>query len=200
MGTGKWKSGTNCLSGLRESASFRSNGYSFLPTDLALSTIPSSRQSISCAGASALSKHAPQPFSINTQLGIIRPMREHKPREEKPLHWVGSAKKDLLGFPEQVMDDVGFALGVVQYGGHPPSAKPWKGLGPGVLEIVENDESGTYRAVYTVRFRKAVYVLHAFQKKSPSGIRTARTDVKLVATRLSDAMRDYEERYGKETG
>jgi phage-related protein len=127
-------------------------------------------------------------------------MREHKPREEKPLHWVGSAKKDLLGFPEQVMDDVGFALGVVQYGGHPPSAKPWKGLGPGVLEIVENDGSGTYRAVYTVRFRKAVYVLHAFQKKSPSGIRTARTDVKLVATRLSDAMRDYEERYGKETG
>jgi len=127
-------------------------------------------------------------------------MREHKPREEKPLHWVGSAKKDLLGFPEQVMDDVGFALGVVQYGGHPPSAKPWKGLGPGVFEIVENDGSGTYRAVYTVRFRKAVYVLHAFQKKSPSGIRTARTDVKLVATRLSDAMRDYEERYGKETG
>ena len=127
-------------------------------------------------------------------------MREHKPREEKPLHWVGSAKKDLLGFPEQVMDDVGFALGVVQYGGHPPSAKPWKGLGPGVLEIVENDGSGTYRAVYTVRFRKAVYVLHAFQKKSPSGIRTARTDVKLVAARLSDAMRDYEERYGKETG
>ena len=125
-------------------------------------------------------------------------MREHKPREEKPLHWVGSAKKDLLGFPEQVMDDVGFALSVVQYGGHPPSAKPWKGLGPGVLEIVENDGSGTYRAVYTVRFRKAVYVLHAFQKKSPSGIRTARTDVKLVATRLSDAMRDYEERYGKE--
>ncbi|TMG79287.1 MAG: hypothetical protein E6H75_01390 [Betaproteobacteria bacterium] len=127
-------------------------------------------------------------------------MREHRPREEKPLHWVGSAKKDLLGFPEQVMDDVGFALGVVQYGGHPPSAKAWKGLGPGVLEIVENDGSGTYRAVYTVRFRKAVYVLHAFQKKSPSGIRTARTDVKLVATRLADAMRDYEERYGKETG
>jgi len=126
-------------------------------------------------------------------------MRERRPREEKPLHWVGSAKRDLLGFPEQVVDDVGFALGVVQYGGHPPSAKPWKGLGPGVLEIVENDGSGTYRAVYTVRFRKAVYVLHAFQKKSPSGIRTARTDVKLVATRLSDAMHDYEERYGKET-
>ena len=125
-------------------------------------------------------------------------MREHKPREEKPLHWVGSAKKDLLGFPEQVVDDVGFALGVVQYGGHPPSAKPWKGLGPRVFEIVENDGSGTYRAVYTVRFRKAVYVLHAFQKKSPSGIRTAQTDVRLVARRLAEALKDYEERYGKE--
>jgi phage-related protein len=123
-------------------------------------------------------------------------MREHRPREEKPLHWVGSAKKDLLGFPEQVVGDVGFALGVVQYGGHPPSAKPWKGLGPGVFEIVENDGSGTYRAVYTVRFRKAVYVLHAFQKKSPSGIQTAQTDVRLVARRLTAASQDYEERYG----
>jgi phage-related protein len=96
------------------------------------------------------------------------------------------------------VDDVGFALGVVQYGGHPPSAKPWKGLGPRVFEIVENDGSGTYRAVYTVRFRKAVYVLHAFQKKSPSGVRTAQTDVRLVARRLAEALKDYEERYGKE--
>jgi phage-related protein len=125
-------------------------------------------------------------------------VREPRPKEEKPLHWVGSAKKDLLGFPEQVVDDVGFALGVVQYGGHPPSAKPWKGLGPRVFEIVENDGSGTYRAVYTVRLRKAVYVLHAFQKKSPSGIRTAQTDVRLMARRLAEAMKDYEERYGKE--
>jgi phage-related protein len=67
-----------------------------------------------------------------------------------------------------------------------------------VFEIVENDGSGTYRVVYTVRFRKAVYVLHAFQKKSPSGIRTAQTDVRLVARRLAEAIKDYEERYGKE--
>lgn len=126
-------------------------------------------------------------------------MREHRPREEKPLHWVGSSKKDLLRFPAEVVDNVGYALGAVQYGGHPPSAKVWKGLGTGVLEIVEDDASGTYRTVYTVRFREAVYVLHAFQKKSPSGIRTAKTDVKLVRRRLSEAMRDYEERYGKET-
>ena len=119
-------------------------------------------------------------------------MREHRPREEKPLHWVGSAKKDLLGFPEQVMDDVGFALGVVQYGGHPPSAKPWKGLGSGVLEIVENDGSGTYRAVYTVRFRKAVYVLHAFQKKSKRGIATPKAELDLIKQRFKRVREDYE--------
>lgn len=126
-------------------------------------------------------------------------MREHRPGDEKPVYWVGSAKKDLLSFPEQVVDDVGFALGVVQYGGYPPSAKPWKGLGSGVFEIVEDDGSGTYRAVYTVRFRSAVYVLHAFQMKSPSGIRTATTDVRLVARRLKEATQHYEELHGKET-
>jgi phage-related protein len=97
------------------------------------------------------------------------------------------------------VDNIGYALGVVQYGGHPPSAKPWKGLGPGVHEIVESDESGTFRAVYTVRFRKAVYVLHAFQKKSPSGVRTARTDVRLIDERLEAAKVDYEARYGEKT-
>lgn len=124
-------------------------------------------------------------------------MREHRPRNEKPLHWVGSSKRDFLGFPEEVVNSIGYALGAVQLGGHPASAKPWKGLGPGVLEIFESDRSGTYRAVYTVRFRKAVYVLHAFQKKSPSGIRTAKIDVDLVAKRLKTAEDDYEVRYGK---
>ena len=126
-------------------------------------------------------------------------MRKYRPAGEKPLYWVGSAKKDLLGFPEEIVDNIGYALGVVQYGGHPPSAKPWKGLGPGVHEIVESDEAGAFRALYTVRFRRAVYVLHAFQKKSPSGVRTARTDVDLIKDRLRSAKTDYEERYGKET-
>jgi phage-related protein len=112
---------------------------------------------------------------------------------------VGSSKRDLLEFPDKVVDDMGFALGVVQFGGHPPSAKPWKGLGPGVFEIVEGDAVGTFRAVYTVRFRKAIYVLHAFQKKSPSGIRTAQRDVELIEERLKAAKQDYEARYGKET-
>ena len=125
-------------------------------------------------------------------------MRSRSPQNEKPLHWTGSSKRDLLEFPDDVVDNIGYALGVVQYGGHPPSAKPLKGLGPGVLEIVEDDASGTFRAVYTVRFRRAIYVLHAFQKKSPSGIRTAQRDVELIGERLKAAKRDYEARYGKE--
>lgn len=115
---------------------------------------------------------------------------------EKPLHWVGSSHKDLLGFPEGVVGNIGYALGVLQFGARPPSAKPWKGLGPGVLEIVEDDEAGTYRAVCTVRFAKAMYVLHVFQKKSPSGIRTARPDLRLIEARLRLAREDYEVRYG----
>ena len=73
-------------------------------------------------------------------------MRSHRPPREKPLHWVGSSKRDLLGFPEEVVDNIGYALGVVQFGAHPPSAKRWKGLGPGVLEIVEDDRSEIERA------------------------------------------------------
>jgi phage-related protein len=116
---------------------------------------------------------------------------------EKPLFWIGSSKRDLLAFPERVKDHVGTALSVAQFGGRYPSAKPWKGIGAGILEIVEDFDRATYRAVYTVRFEGAVYVLHAFQKKSPKGIRTAKPDVDLVSGRLSMAERDYEERYGK---
>jgi phage-related protein len=119
--------------------------------------------------------------------------------QEKPLHWVGPSKRDLLSFPGEVVDDLGYALGVVQLGGMPPSSKPWKGEGPGVFEIVEDFRGDTYRAVYTVRFAKAVYVLHCFQKKSASGRRTARTDVVLIHERLRLAQTDYEERYGTES-
>ena len=118
--------------------------------------------------------------------------------QEKPLHWIGSAKKDLLAFPGEAVDDFGYTLGVVQLGGTPPSAKPWKGEGPGVFEIVEDHRGDTYRVAYTVRFAKAVYVLHCFQKKSPSGIRTAKNDVELIHERLKTAQADYEVRYGKD--
>ena len=103
---------------------------------------------------------------------------------ERPLDWVGSSKKDFLAFPEPVKDEMGNALGLAQFGGKHPSAKSWKGEGPGVFELVEGYEGNAYRAVYTVRFKEVVYVLHAFQKKSPKGIKTAEVDVELVARRL----------------
>jgi phage-related protein len=117
---------------------------------------------------------------------------------EKPLHWVGSSKKDLLGFPADVVDDFGYALSVVQYGGIPPTAKAWKGEGQGVFELVEVYRGDSFRAVFTVRFEHAVYVLHCFQKKSPSGVRTTKRDVSLIHERLRAAQADYEVRYGKE--
>ncbi|QMV18423.1 hypothetical protein GOB94_06795 [Granulicella sp. 5B5] len=117
---------------------------------------------------------------------------------EKPLYWVGSSKKDLMKFPEMVQTHLGVALGVAQFGGKHPDAKPWKGDGPGVLEIVEDHRGDTFRAVYTVRFEGAVYVLHTFQKKSKSGIKTSKADQDLIAARLRDAQQDYEVRYGKD--
>lgn len=115
---------------------------------------------------------------------------------EKPLFWIGSSREDLLAFPETVKDEIGAALSVAQFGGKHPSAKPWRGEGPGVFEIVEDRRGDTYRAVYAVRFGNAVYVLHAFQKKSPSGIRTAKKDIDLINRRLNEARLDYEVRYG----
>jgi phage-related protein len=86
---------------------------------------------------------------------------------EKPLHWVSSSKRDFLDFPAPVKDDMGNALGIAQFGGTAPMAKPWKGLGPGVLEIVESHEGNAYRAAYTVRFEKAIYVLQPSRRSLP---------------------------------
>ena len=113
---------------------------------------------------------------------------------EKTLHWVGSAKKDYQDFPAQVQSEMGYALGLAQLGSRHPRAKPWKGEGSGVLEIVEDHRGDAYRAVYTVRFPAAVYVRHALQKKSKSGITTPQEDVKLIGQRLKRAQQDYESR------
>ena len=117
---------------------------------------------------------------------------------EKPLEWAGASKRDLMKFPEAARRAVGFALGVAQMGAKHPAAKPWKGEGSGVLEVVESIDGNAYRAVYTVRFAKAMYVLHCFQKKSPDGIRTAQADIDMVHQRLVAAERHYEEHYGQE--
>jgi len=112
---------------------------------------------------------------------------------EKPLYWVGSSLKDLSGFPTDVQRSIGFALSAAQYGGKHISSKPWKGEGPGVMEVVKDNDGDTYRTVYTVRFENAVYVLHAFQKKSPRGIATRQSDVELVGQRLKSAQQAYVE-------
>jgi phage-related protein len=123
-------------------------------------------------------------------------VRERSAPGEKVLFWIGASKRDLLGFPAAVVHEIGNALSAAQFGGAHPAVNAWKGEGPGVLEIVEDFARGTYRAVYTARFRQVIYVLHCFQKKSPSGVRTAKQDVELIRRRLKDAYADYEKRYG----
>ena len=113
---------------------------------------------------------------------------------EKLLHWVASAKKDYQAFPLEVQADMGYALGLAQLGAKHPRTKHWRGEGAGVLEVVEDHRGDTYRAVYTVRFAGVVYVLHAFQKKSATGVKTAQDDVKLIGERLRRAQQDYEAR------
>ncbi|UTH34340.1 type II toxin-antitoxin system RelE/ParE family toxin [Ectopseudomonas hydrolytica] len=106
----------------------------------------------------------------------------------KPLFWVGSARKDLQAMPEDVKDTFGFALHLAQLGRKASETKPLKGFGgAGVLEVVESTVSGTYRAVYTVKFGDAVYVLHCFQKKSTHGIATPKPDMDVINERLKAA-------------
>jgi phage-related protein len=93
--------------------------------------------------------------------------------------------------------EIGIALSVAQFSGKHPKAKPWKGQGPRVLEIVVDHRGDTYCAVYTVKFEHAIYVLHAFQKKSPKGGKPAQSDVELISRRLGTASEDYQARYGK---
>jgi phage-related protein len=117
-------------------------------------------------------------------------------RSIKKLDFVGSSREDLKEFPEEVRQDIGFALFEVQKGLKPVSAKPLKGFGgAGVLEIVENFFGDAYRAVYTVKFQKAVYVLHCFQKKSKRGIKTPQSDIDLIRQRLKTAQEDYKANY-----
>ncbi len=106
----------------------------------------------------------------------------------RTLVWIASAKKDLMAMPEDVQDTFGYALHLAQTGKKHEQAKPLKGFGSaGVLEVVEDDAGSTYRAVYTVRMRNAVYVLHCFQKKSTRGIATPKPDLDLIRERLKAA-------------
>ena len=108
--------------------------------------------------------------------------------QEKSLVWVGGCKKDLMSLPADVRKFFGHALDFAQRGDQHDAAKVMKGFGgAGVLEVVENDIGGTYRAVYTVKFEETVFVLHCFQKKSKSGIATPKEDMDIIRARLKVA-------------
>ena len=108
--------------------------------------------------------------------------------KQRPLAWIGSSHKDLAAMPDTIKAEFGHALFLAQIGLRHTNAKPLQGFGSaGVLEVVESDTGGTYRAVYTVRFEAAVYVLHCFQKKSTRGIATPKPDIELIRDRLKAA-------------
>lgn len=108
--------------------------------------------------------------------------------QEKPLIWIGGSKRDLMALPLDVRKFFGHALDFAQHGDQHDAAKPLKGFGgAGVLEIVEGDAGGTYRAVYTVKFAEAVFVLHCFQKKSKRGIAMPKEDMDIIRARLKVA-------------
>lgn len=110
----------------------------------------------------------------------------------KPVKWVGSAKRDLDAMPDDVKDVFGHAIDLAQAGGKHVDAKHLSGFGSaGILEVVEDHQGDTFRAVYTVRLAGWVYVLHCFQKKSKTGIKTPRGDLDLIKLRLKAAEQDY---------
>ena len=112
----------------------------------------------------------------------------------KPLVWVGSSLRDLCGFPEPVQDHMGYALYAAQLGGKHRDSKTLSGFsGAGVLEVISDFRGDTFRAVYTVRYAAAVFVLHTFQKKSKTGRETPRRDIGLIQQRLREAEKIAEE-------
>ncbi len=112
----------------------------------------------------------------------------------RPLIWIGSSRKDFRDFPEEVKSEMGYALFVAQTGGRHRRAKTFKGAGDaGVVEVLDDHRGDTFRTIYTVRFASAVYVLHAFQKKSKSGIATPKPDIQLITQRLRDAEQLHKE-------
>ena len=116
-------------------------------------------------------------------------------RELKPIQWAGSSREDLRKFPAGARGHIGFALYQAQVGLKHRDAKLLKGLGSNVLEVVSRLDGDTYRAVYTVRFKAAVYVLHAFQKKAKRGAETPRPEIDLIRKRLRAAEQHYADNY-----
>ncbi len=120
---------------------------------------------------------------------------------QKPVEWIGSSRDDLRKFPQEVRRVMGQSIDDAQHGGEHPAAKALKGFGGrGVLEVVDDFDGDTYRAVYTVKFAGVVYVLHAFQKKSRKGIATPQHEIELIKARLKRAEDHYKNNYVKGIG
>ncbi len=118
-------------------------------------------------------------------------MAEDKDEDEtpvlRPLVWMGNTKRNIQAFPVEVQKLMGDELQLIQFGGMPKDAKPFKGVGPGVIEIALRHDTDAYRSVLAVRLGERIYVLHAFQKKSTKGIATPKKDVELIKKRYADA-------------
>ena len=121
-------------------------------------------------------------------------MTEPEKKQPKQLKWVGSSKKDLSEFPEEVRFEMGFALYTAQLGETHESAKMFKGHGSGVYEIVSDHDKNAYRAIYVVNLGNAVYVLHAFQKKSKKGIATPKEEIAVIDARLKQLKQTLKEK------
>jgi phage-related protein len=118
--------------------------------------------------------------------------------KKKKLIWMGSSYEDLVLFPPEVVHAFGYALFRAELGESHEHAKVFSGMGNAkVWEIRENDRSGTYRVVYTIEMQNFVFVLHAFQKKSKSGISTPKQEIELLNKRLSDARELYKQLKGR---
>jgi phage-related protein len=113
----------------------------------------------------------------------------------KPVEWIGSALDDLRDLPDEVQDEFGYALHEAQRGKHHPSAKQLKGQLRGLIELVDDFDGDTYRAIYTVKLAGVVYVLHVFQKKATHGIATPHREIALIKERWQRAKRHYAAHY-----
>ena len=112
----------------------------------------------------------------------------------RPLVWMGNYRKNIREFPSEVRLSIGYALQLVQAGETPLEAKSFKEVGSGVYEIVKRYDTDTYRVVYAVKIGKTVYVLHVFQKKSKTGIKTPQSDIDLIKQRYKDAVKREQEK------
>lgn len=116
----------------------------------------------------------------------------------KALRWVGSSQKDFKKFPDDVHAEMGFSLHLAQEGKSVPGSKPLKGNLSGTVELLDNHDSDTYRAIYTTKIGDVVYVLHAFKKKSKKGAETPKKEIDLIVSRLKTAQKDHEEQLKKD--